>query len=135
MTGWAPTADALALATPAARDSELPTVTLNGLDFGLGDRPVLCQAAGEGRRLAVSAVGNDGGPAASASPEDTARGFLRELVVRDKVTLPGREPADDRLHTHEVVESAGALRVVRRLVDAAIPWSGGQGGSGEQEGA
>ncbi|MDQ4098726.1 MAG: hypothetical protein M3144_12780, partial [Actinomycetota bacterium] len=99
-------------------DPDLPQVTLAGFDFGLGDRPVRVRAAGEAPRLAVAASANDGGPAAAASPEDAARGFLRELLVRNRITTPGVDPGD-RLHTHEVVEEGDALRVVRRLVDEA----------------
>jgi hypothetical protein len=58
----------------------------------------------------------DGSPEAATSPEDSARGFLRELIARNRITIPGRGDGD-RLHTHEVVEDGDALRVVRRLVD------------------
>ena len=114
---------AAAIARPPRRtEATLPQVTLAGHDFGLGDRPVLCQAAAESPRLAVTASADDGGPARAASPEDTARGFLRELIFRNRISLPGRDPAD-RTHSHEVVEEGGALRVVRRLVDEVGPAS------------
>jgi hypothetical protein len=110
---------AAAVARPPRRlDADLPQVTLAGFDFGLGDRPVRVRAAGEAPRLAVAASADDGGPAHAASPEDTARGFLRELFVRNRITIPGTDPGD-RLHTHEVVDDGDALRVVRRLVDEA----------------
>ncbi|MCA1843085.1 MAG: hypothetical protein LC792_07805, partial [Actinobacteria bacterium] len=95
---------------------DLPLVTLTGHDFGLGDRSILCHAATEPARLAVMSTSEDGGPAPATSPEDTARGFLRELIARNRLTVPGQVPGD-RLHTHEVVEEGEALRVVRRLVD------------------
>jgi hypothetical protein len=108
-------------ATPSSRRTdgagpELPLVTLTGHDFGLGDRPVLCRAATEPARLAVMSTAEDGSPEAATSPEDSARGFLRELIARNRITIPGRGDGD-RLHTHEVVEDGDALRVVRRLVD------------------
>ena len=98
-------------------------MTLAGHDFGLGDRPVICQAAAESPRLAVTASADDGGPARAASPEDTARGFLRELIFRNRITLPGRDPAG-RVHSHELIEEGSALRVVRRLVDEVHAASG-----------
>jgi hypothetical protein len=110
---------AAAIARPPRRlGPDLPEVTLAGFDFGLGDRPVRVQAAGEAPRLAVAASAEDGGPAQAASPEDAARGFLRELFVRNRITVPGTDPGD-RIHTHDVVEDGDALRIVRRLVDEA----------------
>jgi hypothetical protein len=103
----------------------LPVVTLSGLDFGLGDRPILCDAPSDGQRLAVAAIADDGGPLAPASSEETARGFLRELLVRATVERPGVED-DDRTHTHALVEEGGALRVVRRLFDAGLPLARGR---------
>ena len=64
----------------------------------------------------MSAINREGGPATPPSAEATARGFLRELMVRDRIALPGRVRGD-HLDTHEVVEDGGALRVVRRLID------------------
>lgn len=122
-------ADVVAAAAPAGRrppPADLPIVALSAHDVGLGDRPLLVRAPTEVVRLAAPALGRDGGPAPSASPEDSARGFLRELVARDRIRLPGRESRAGRLHTHEVVEHGDALRIVRRLFDAGIPWAGGR---------
>jgi hypothetical protein len=103
-------------AGPRCPTGDLPLVTLAGQDFGLGDRPILCQAAAEPPSLAVNASAEDGGPAPAPSPNDAARGFLRELIVRDRITMPGKE-VGERTHTHEVVEDGGAYRVVRHSVD------------------
>ncbi|MGH9280245.1 MAG: hypothetical protein ACRD12_19360, partial [Acidimicrobiales bacterium] len=74
-------------------------------------------APAEAVRLASPAIARDGGPAASGSPESAARGFLRELIARERLAFPDRAHAGTRLHTHEVVEDGEALRVVRRLFD------------------
>ncbi|MCA1692908.1 MAG: hypothetical protein LC733_12190, partial [Actinobacteria bacterium] len=110
-------------ARAAPRRSELPMITLPGHDFGLGSRPVIVSAAGEPGRLAVASNGLDGSPSTPLSAEMAARAFLSELVMRDRVDIPGR-PADDlgaprsRMRTHEVVEEGEALVVVRRLFEA-----------------
>ena len=104
--------------SPRRPRPELPELSLNGRDIGLGDRPILCRAAAEAPRLAVAALANDGGPAAAASAEESARNFLRELIARDRVAVPGTDPGE-RLHTHEILDQGGVLRVVRRLVDDA----------------
>jgi hypothetical protein len=111
---------ALAAASAGPRAPELPMVTLSGRELGLGDRPVVCRAAGESRRLAVAPTALDGGPSASRSPEETARGFLRELIVRDRVLLPGRPAGDEALHTHEIAEDGGTLVVTRSLFDCGL---------------
>jgi len=103
---------------------ELPQVVLSGLDLGLGDRPVLCRAAGESRRLAVTAAALDGGPSTPAAAEEVARDFLRELLVRKQVRLPGtrRSSAEERpwaaSPTHELIDNGEALTVVRRSFEA-----------------
>lgn len=114
-----PAASVLAAAPPR---TGLSVITLPGQDFGL-DRPIVCEAPAQSQQFAVAAVANDGGPARAPSAEATARGFLRELMVRNRVARPGRD-AGDRTQTHELVEDGQALRVVRRLFDAAVPWPG-----------
>jgi hypothetical protein len=97
-------------------------LTFPGQDFGF-DRPIVCEAPADAQQFAVAAVANDGGALRPASAEATARGFLRELLVRNHITRPGRDPGD-RIQTHELVEDGGALRIVRRLFDAAVRWPG-----------
>ncbi len=115
-----PAVSLMATGSAAATRNGLSVITLAGQDFGL-DRPIVCEAATEAQQFAVAAVANDGGPARAPSAEATARGFLRELLVRNRVARPGRE-AGDRTQTHELVEDGGALRVVRRLFDVGVPW-------------
>lgn len=106
--------------------AELPRVVLAGRDLGLDDRPVLCRAAGQARRLAVTASALDGGPSVPAAAEEVARDFLRELLIRGQVQLPGRRSlVDDEgpfasSPTHELVEEGDALAVVRRSFEARI---------------
>jgi hypothetical protein len=111
------------MATAPGRRGVLSVMTLPGQDFGL-DRPIVCEAPVEAQQFAVAAIANDGGPARAASAETTARGFLRELIVRDRVARPGRPDPLGRTRTHEMIEDGGVLRVVRRLVDAALPGVG-----------
>ena len=123
----------LAATPPAARATrgragsdreELPRVVLAGRDLGLDDRPVLCRAAGQSRRLSVNASALDGGTSVPPAAEEVARDFLRELLVRGQVRLPGRPSLadDDTLlassPTHELVEEGEALAVVRRSFEA-----------------
>ena len=96
-------------------------ISVPAREFGFPDRPLLLQAPTEAGGLAITATGLDGGPITPASAETTARGFLRELLVRDSITVPGGR-ATDGLHTHEVVDEGTALRVVRRRVDAGVPF-------------
>jgi len=114
----APPAASLMAGSARARATALPVITLRGQDFGL-DRPVVCEAPAEAQQFAVAGIANDGGPVRALSAEATARGFLRELLVRNRVARPGRE-AGDRTQTHELVEDGQALRVVRRLFDAGL---------------
>lgn len=108
------------MAGAARPRAALSTMTLPGQDFGF-DRPIICEAPAEGQQLAVAAIANDGGAVRPLSAEATARGFLRELLARNRVKRPGRDPGD-RTQTHELVEDGGALRVVRLLFDAEVPW-------------
>jgi hypothetical protein len=116
----------VAAAAPAA-PGELPAIVVSGEEFGLGDRAVVLRVAGEQRRLAVAPAGLDAAPARTPSGEEAARGLLAELLVRDKVRLPGRDPTD-RVQPHELVEEGRALVMRRQLFDAG----GGRTDEGDQ---
>ena len=104
----------------ASRAAGLAVWTLPGADFGF-DKPIRCQAPVEAQQYGVAAISNSGEATAAPSAEATARGFLRELLVRNRITRPGRNPGD-RTHTHELVDDGNALRAVRRLFDAGVGW-------------
>jgi hypothetical protein len=103
---------------PAGAD--LPVSAFGGAEFGL-DRPILMRVPGQPRRLAALAVDSDGGPLAAAPAEEVAAGFLRELLLRQRVALPDRpEPDPDGpgpLKTHRLVDQGDHLAVERVLVD------------------
>ncbi|MDQ3897689.1 MAG: hypothetical protein M3326_10705, partial [Actinomycetota bacterium] len=86
------------------------------------DRPVVLRIPGQPRRLAASAVATDGGPLAASAAEDVAAGFLRELLLRQRVAFPDH-PDDPELEapgplkTHRLVDEGDHLSVVRVLVD------------------
>jgi hypothetical protein len=100
--------------------AELPISAFGGGEFGL-DRPVLMRVPGQPRRLAALAVDSDGGPLAAAPAEEVASGFLRELLLNQRVALPDRaEPDPDGpgpLKTHRLVDQGDHLAVERVLVD------------------
>ena len=119
-----PSGVAVAGATgPAPAGAELPTAAFAGADFGL-DRPVVMRVPGQPRRLAASAVATDGGPLAPEPAEAVAAGFLRELLLRGKVRLPGPASGGDDtdlepVKTHALVDEGDHLAVARILVDEA----------------
>ncbi|MGI8685865.1 MAG: hypothetical protein ACR2MO_12410 [Acidimicrobiales bacterium] len=106
----------------AASSAELPALTLDGAEFGLGDRPVVVRAAAETPRLAAAASALDGSPVTPQSSAGAARAFLSEVVLRDHLFRPDRHGSDDapdeRLRTHVLVEDGDALVVERRLFEA-----------------
>ena len=99
-------------------DAELPTSAFSGSEFGL-DRPVVMRVAGHPRRLAVTAVARDGGSEPPAAAEDAAAGFLRELLIRQRVQFPGEPGFDDGgpIRTHTLLDEGDHLTVARVLVD------------------
>ena len=113
----------LTAAGPAG-DGDLPTSAFTGAEFGL-DRPVVLRIPGQPRRLAATAADTDGSPLAADPAEDVAAGFLRELLLRQRVAGPA--DADDPelvapgpLKTHRLVDDGDHLSVVRVLVDCGI---------------
>lgn len=113
----APVADPLAAMAGAA----LPRAAFTGAEFGL-DRPVVMQVPGQPRRLAALAVAADGGSQVAAPAEEVAAGFLRELLLRQRVAPPGDDGAgaDDGfgpLRSHRLVDRGDHLEVERVLVD------------------
>lgn len=100
--------------------AELPLSAFTGADFGL-DRPVLMRVPGQPRRLSALAVASDGGPLPSAPAEEVAAGFLRELLLRQRVAMPDQPGPDPggpgRLTTHRLVDLGDHLSVERVLVD------------------
>ena len=110
-----------AAAVAAAADAELPTAQFTGAEFGL-DRPVVMHVPGQARRLAASAVASDGGPLTPSAAEDVAAGFLTELLLRQRLALPGQPDDPDLvapgpLKTHRLLDAGDHLEVVRVLVD------------------
>ena len=107
--------------TEVAAGAELPSSAFAGAEFGL-DRPVVMRVPGQPRRLAATAVAPDGGALAAASSEDVAAGFLRELLLRQRVAMPD-QPVDTEidapgpLKTHRLLDEGDHLAVVRVLVD------------------
>ena len=103
---------------PAGAD--LPLSAFGGAEFGL-DRPVLMRVPGQPRRLAALAVDSDGGPLAAAPAEEVASGFLRELLLRQRVAMPEQPDPDPDgpgpLKTHRLVDQGDHLAVERVLVD------------------
>ncbi len=102
---------------------ELPTLTLAGRDFGVGDRPIVVRAAAETSTLAMAATANDGGPVRPQSAAEAARAFLTELLVRDRVHRPDQADAGPttthaRVKSHELVDDGETLVAVRRLFEA-----------------
>jgi hypothetical protein len=104
-----------------AAGAELPALAFAGAEFGL-DRPVVMRVPGQPRRLAATAAATDGGPLPPGAAEQVAAGFLRELLLRQRVALPDQpdDPALDApgpLKTHRLVDQGDHLTVVRVLVD------------------
>ncbi|MGH9266164.1 MAG: hypothetical protein ACRD1D_15885 [Acidimicrobiales bacterium] len=104
-----------------AGDAELPSSAFTGAEFGL-DKPVVMRVPGQPRRLNALAVASDGGPLPAAPAEDVATGFLRELLLRQRVALPDQPDDPDLdapgpLKTHRLVDQGDHLEVVRQLVD------------------
>lgn len=101
-------------------DTELPSAAFTGSQFGL-DRPVVMRVPGQPRRLAALSVAADGGPMGAAPAEDVAAGFLRELLLRQRVARPedGDVDPDDPgpLKTHRLVDRGDHVVVERVLVD------------------
>jgi hypothetical protein len=103
----------------AAVNAELPTSAFTGAEFGL-DRPVVMRVPAQPRRLAAAGVANDGGPLTAASAEDVAAGFLRELLLRQRVAVPDEDVdpvTPGPLKTHRLVDQGDHLAVERVLVD------------------
>jgi hypothetical protein len=99
---------------------DLPSAAFTGSEFGL-DRPVVMRVPGQPRRLAALAVGTDGGSMAATPAEEVAAGFLRELMLRQRVALPAEGDVDPDgpgpLKTHRLVDRGDHLMVERMLVD------------------
>ena len=107
--------------TEVAPDAELPTSAYTGADFGL-DRPVIMRVPGQPRRLAAAAVATDGRSLTADPAEEVAAGFLRELLLRQRVAMPHEPDNSDGpspLRTHALVDEGDHLAVTRLLVDAA----------------
>jgi hypothetical protein len=103
-------------------DAEVPTSAFTGADFGL-DRPVVMHVPGQPRRLAALAAAPDGTPLSAGTAEDAAAGYLRELLLRQRVAMPDEageagEAGDGPgpLKTHRLVDEGDHLAVVRVLV-------------------
>ena len=99
--------------------AELPLSAFGGAEFGL-DRPVVIRVPGQPRRLAALAVDTDGGPLSAAPAEEVASGFLRELLLRQKVATPASQRDPDGpgpLQTHRLVDRGDHLAVERVLFD------------------
>jgi hypothetical protein len=100
--------------------AELPNAAFTGSEFGL-DRPVVMRVPGQPRRLAALAVANDGGSLATTPAEEVAAGYLRELMLRQRVALPAEGDVDPGepgpLKTHRLVDRGDHLVVERVLVD------------------
>jgi hypothetical protein len=103
----------------ALADGQLPTAAFTGSEFGL-DRPVVLRVPGQPRRLAALSAASDGGSMAASPAEEVAAGFLRELLARQRVALPGdgADPAQSGpLKTHRLADRGDHLEVERVLVD------------------
>ena len=99
---------------------DLPSAAFTGSEFGL-DRPVVMRVPNQPRRLAALAVATDGGSLAATPPEEVAAGFLRELMLRQRVALPADGDVDPDgpgpLKSHRLVDRGDHLTVERVLVD------------------
>lgn len=118
----APRAPVAAARGRAKVSAELPTLSLDGAQFGFGDRPVVVRAAAETTRLTARATALDGSAVPPQSSADAARAYLSEVVMRDHLRRSGRDEDDEapaaRLRTHDLVEDGGDLIVQRRLFEA-----------------
>ncbi|MDQ4091628.1 MAG: hypothetical protein M3163_15225 [Actinomycetota bacterium] len=100
-----------------AGTADLPLSAFGGAEFAL-DRPVLMRVPGQPRRLAGFSVASDGGPLAAAPPEEVGAGFLRELLLRQRVAMPDQDlDGPGPLKTHRLVDRGDHLAVERVLVD------------------
>ncbi len=99
---------------------DLPSAAFTGSEFGL-DRPVIMRVPGQPRRLAALSVDTDGASLSGAPAEEVAAGFLRELMLRQRVALPAEGDVDPDgpgpLKTHRLVDRGDHLVVERVLVD------------------
>ena len=99
---------------------DLPSAVFTGSEFGL-ERPVIMRVPGQPRRLAALAVDTDGASLAGAPAEEVAAGFLRELMLRQRVVLPADGDVDPDgsgpLKSHRLVDQGDHFRVERVLVD------------------
>jgi hypothetical protein len=99
---------------------DLPSAAFTGSEFGL-DRPVIMRVPGQPRRLAAMAVDTDGASLTGAPAEEVAAGFLRELMLRQRVVLPAEGDVDPDgpgpLKTHRLVDRGDHLLVERVLFD------------------
>jgi hypothetical protein len=104
----------------SAAGTDLPTAAFTGSEFGL-DRPVVMRVPGQPRRLVAMAVDTDGASLAGAPAEEVAAGFLRELMLRQRVAVPADGEVDPDgpgpLKTHRLVDQGDHFRVERLLVD------------------
>jgi hypothetical protein len=104
----------------------LPRLSLAGGEFGLGERALVVQTAGETSRIAVASAAVHLGPAPSPSDQDAARSFVEYLFRRGRVDLGRHGDATTRVEhrtvrkTHELREQPEGLHLARRSFDCGF---------------
>ncbi len=110
----------------AAAPPALPRLSLAGAEFGLGERALLVQAAGETPRMPVASAAVHLGPAPAPSDQDAARSFVEYLFRRGRVDLGRHGDATTRVEhrtvrkTHELREQPEGLHLARRSFDCGF---------------
>jgi hypothetical protein len=101
-------------------------IALEGAQFGLGARSLVCETPSQPRRIAASAAATEFGAAQAAGSEVAARGFVEELFKRGRVDLSGVVAEESRidpvvgLKTHKLFPFDGAVELKRVLCDCGL---------------
>ena len=112
----------------ASLRAALPTIALSASQFGLGDRALMVQCAGQTKRFSVVSAGIDLNPAAPPSYEKAAQSFVEALFHRGRVEVNQARYANSKTairhpfskKTHALVEVEDHLELQRLKFDCGL---------------